>query len=128
MVIYAVFGVGVGNLGRGSAPRRPMPEWVEMLNRHLGDRAPSVQIVGFFGHTGNFLADSPSTDLEQVTARFGRLLETEWVVRPIDDVRTALTALADAPKPETQDGIRWTPGLAFHRRAGIECGNVSTTP
>jgi hypothetical protein len=127
-MIYAVFGVGIGNLGRGAAPRRPMPEWAEMLKRHLVDGTPSVHIIGFFGHTGNFLADSPSTTLEMVTARFGRVLETEWVVRPIDDVRTALTALANAPRPEAQDGIRWTPGLAFRGRAGTEGGNILTTP
>lgn len=128
MAIYAVFGVGVGNLGRGRAPRRRMPEWVEMLNRHLADGTPSVKIIGFFGHTGNFLADSPTIDLKDATSRFDRLLETDWVVRPMDEVRAALIALADTPKPEAQDGIRWSLGLAFHGRAGIECGSILTTP
>jgi len=105
-----------------------MPKWVEMLNRHLADGTPSVQIIGFFGHTGNFLADSPSNNLEEVTARFCRLLETDCVVRPIDDVQANLTALADARKPEAQDGIRWTLGLAFHGRAGIDCRSILTTP
>ena len=128
MALYAVFGVGLGNLGRGQPPRRPMAEWVEMLNRHLLDGPPSVQVIGFFGHTGNFLADSPSTELEEVTTRFDRLLDSHWVVRPIVDVRAALTALADAPKPEPEDGIRWTLGVGFHGRAGIECVSVATTP
>jgi hypothetical protein len=127
-MIYAVFGVGIGNLGRSRAPRNPMPEWAEMLNRHLADGTPPVQITGFFGHTGNFLADSPSTNLEKVAARFGRALGTDWAVRPIDDVQTALTALANARRPEAQDGIRWTLGLAFQGRAGIEGGSILTTP
>jgi hypothetical protein len=127
-MIYAVFGVGIGNLGRSRAPRSPMPEWAEMLNRHLADGTPPVQIIGFFGHTGNFLADSPSTSLEKVAARFGRrVLETDWMVRPMDDVQAALAALASAPRPEAQDGIRWTLGLAFQGRAGIEGGSVLTT-
>jgi hypothetical protein len=67
-MIYAVFGVGIGNLGRGRAARRPMSEWVELLKRHLSDGTPPVHISGFFGHTGNFLADSPSTDLVKVAA------------------------------------------------------------
>ena len=95
MAIYTVFGVGVGNLGHGRMPRRTMAQWVEMLNRHLSQGHPVVRIVGSFGHTGNFLADSVSTDLDEVTAGFKRLLETGWVVRPIDDVRGALTALSD---------------------------------
>jgi len=99
-----------------------------MLNRHLSEGNPSVQIIGSFGHTGNFLAHAPSTDLGKVTTRFGRLLDTDWVVLPIDDVQAALTALADVPEPAAEDGIRWTLGLAFRRRAGVECGNVVTTP
>jgi hypothetical protein len=86
-MIYAVFGVGVGNLGRGGATRRPMPEWVEMLNRHLADGTRPVHISGFFGHTGNFLADSPSASLEKVAARFGGALGTDWVVRPIHEFK-----------------------------------------
>ncbi len=128
MAIYAVFGIGVGNLGRGRAPRRPMPRWVEMLNGHLPEGSPTARIIGFFGHTGNFLADSPSTELEAVTARFNSLLDIEWVVRPIDDVRAALSALADAPEPEAEDGIRWTLGLAFHGLNGTEGSYISTTP
>ena len=127
MAIYAVFGVGVGNLGRGRAPRRPMSKWVELLNSQLPQGRPSVRIIGFFGHTGNFLADSLSTDLEEVTARFRRLLDTDWVVRPIDDVNAALTALADIPRPQDENGVRWTLGLAFHGGAGIACGTVATT-
>ena len=128
VAIYAVFGVGVGNLGHGRAPRRPMVKWVEILNRHLSHGHPSVRIVDFFGHTGNFLADSVSTDLEEVTARLKGLLETNWVVRPIDDVHVALTALADVSEPENEDGIRWTLGLAYHGGTGITCGTVTTTP
>jgi len=127
VAIYAVFGVGVGNLGRGRAPRRLMAQWVEMLNRHLSQRHLSVRIVDFFGHTGNFLADSVST-LEEVTARFKRLCDTDWVVRPNDEVRAALTALAGACEPEDEHGIRWTLGLAFHGGTGTTCGTVATTP
>lgn len=125
MAIYAVFGIDVGNLRR--APRRPMPEWVEMLNRYFLTGSPSLRILDFFGHTGNFLADSPSTDLPEVAARFGHLFDTDWVVCPIDDARAALTALADGPQPQREDGIRWTPGLVFHGGPDIGEGNIPTT-
>ena len=128
MALYAVFGIGVGNLGRGRTPRRPMSKWVQLLNRHLPQRHPLIRITGYFGHTGNFLADSDSIDLEEVTARFGKLLGTAWVVPPIDDVCTALTGLADVPEPLAENGIRWTLGLAFHGGVGIACGSVATTP
>ena len=49
-------------------------------------------------------------------------------MRPLGDVLAFLSALANVPKPETQDSIRWTPGLAFHGGVVIECGNVTTTP
>jgi hypothetical protein len=101
---------------------------MEMLNKHLSHGHPSVRIVSFFGHTGNFLAHSESTNLDEVTARFRRLLETDWVVRPIDDVRVALTALDDISEPKDEAGIRWTLGLAFHGGNGIGCDTVATTP
>ncbi len=128
MALYAVFGVGIGNLGRGRTPRRPMSKWVELLNRHLPQADPPVRIIAFFGHTGNFLAESASTDLEEVTARFEDVLDTAWVVRPLDDVRAALTAIADLPEPRGENGIRWTLGLAFRREAGIAPGSIATTP
>lgn len=127
MCIYAVFGIGVGNLGRGRTVRRPMSEWVEMLNRHLAYGTPPVRIIGFFAHTGNFLADSPSTEVEEVAARFDCLLETDWVIRPIDDVRATLISLVDAPRPEAEEGVRWTLGLAFHGRSGMECRSMLST-
>ena len=105
-----------------------MAKWVEMLNRHLSQGHPSVHIVGFFGHTGNFLADSVSSDLKEVTTRFKRLLETDWVVRPIEDVRATLTALADISEPENEEGIRWTLGLVFHDGTGMTGGTVEPTP
>lgn len=126
MPIYAAFGIGVGNLGHG-APRRPMARWVEMLNAELSHGYPSVRVIGSFGHTGNFLADSLSTDLQEVTDRFGRALDTDWVVRPIDDVRAALTALARVAEPRYEMGIRWTSGVAFHGGRGIEFGSVART-
>jgi hypothetical protein len=104
-----------------------MPKWVEMLNEHLPHGKPTVRIIGFFGHTGNFLADSPSTDLREVAARFTGLVDTDWVVRSIGDVQAALTALADAPRPGAEKGIRWTPGVAFHGLDGIQYGQLSTT-
>jgi hypothetical protein len=105
-----------------------MTKCVEMLNRNLVQGNPSVRILGFFGHTGNFLADSVSTDLHEVTARFKRLLDTDWVVCPMDDVRGALTTLTDISEPEDEDDIRWTPGLAFHGETSINCDAVATTP
>lgn len=128
MAIYVALGVGVGNLGRGRAPRRPMLKWVDMMNMDLSHGHPSVRIVGFFGHTANFLADSASTDLEQVTARFRGLLATDWVVCPIADMVAALIALDHASKPQEEYGIRWTRGLAIHGAVSIAWGTVTTTP
>jgi len=124
--LYAVFGVGIGNFGRGRArSRRPMARWVQMLNERLLDGDPAAQIIGVFGHTGNFLVDSPARSLAEVSARFHRLLDTDWVVRRIEDVRAALVVLADAPQPTQAERVRWTPGFAFGD--GAACGAVSST-
>jgi hypothetical protein len=123
---YAIFGIGIGNLGRSRGPRRSTSAWRQMLNAELQAGDPPVHIIQSFGHTGNFLADSPSTCLAEVTARFHRLLGTDWVVRPVSDVRAALTALAGALAPSTEEDARWTPGLAFHAGRGVE-GSIAPT-
>jgi hypothetical protein len=105
-----------------------MSKWVDLLNRHLAEGYPAVRITRSFGHTGNFLADSPSSDFSKIAARFERLLHTDWVVHPVEDVRAALRTLAAARQPPNQKGIRWTPGLAFRGGTGVEFENVATTP
>jgi hypothetical protein len=45
MALYAVFGVGIGNLGRQRIPRRPMANWVKDLNILLRQGTPSVRIL-----------------------------------------------------------------------------------
>src|SRR2546428_11207328 len=115
MALYAVLGVGVGNVGRGQARRRPMDDWVLLLNARLAEAQPRVEILRYFRHTGNFLATSPSDILGEVSARFdGLLLETDWVVRPLADVVSALSALSTASRPQVEAGIRWTAGLVLH--------------
>jgi len=119
MALYAVLGVGVGNVGRGQARRRPMDDWVLLLNARLAETQPRVEILRYFRHTGNFLAASPSDILEEVSDRFDGLLETEWVVRPLADVGSALSALSAASRPQVEAGIRWTAGLVLHGGAGV---------
>ena len=126
MALYAVLGVGVGNVGRGQARRRPMDDWVSLLNASLAEGQPRVEILRYFRHTGNFLASSRCV-LEEVSDRFDGLLETDWIVRPIADVASALTALSTAPRPEVEAGIRWTAGLVLHGRAGVPCGALAST-
>ena len=127
MEVYAVLGVGLGNVGRGQARRRTMADWVALLNAQLAAGQPPVEIRGSFRQTGSFLAASPSGVLEEVSGRFGGLLDTEWVVRPLSDVMSALTALSMAPGPEVEPGIRWTAGLVLHGGAGLPCGAVTST-
>ena len=127
MALYAVLAAGVGNVGRGQARRRRMADWVSLLNAHLAAGQPRVEILGYFRQTGNFMATSLSGVLEEVTERFDGLLDTEWVVRPLDDVASALTVLLAAPQPETETGIRWTAGLVLHGGAGVPCGAVTST-
>ena len=131
--LYAVFGIGIGNLGRSNTPRRSMSRWVQMLNANLLGGHPSLRILGSFGHTGNFLTDSPSRNLAEVAARFHRLLDADWVVRPIDDVRAALMAVADAHDPPMRKAFAGHPASPFmpeqallaarsSQHRGLSCG------
>jgi hypothetical protein len=128
VALYAVFAVGIGNLGRQRTPRCPMTEWVKRLNRALGNGTPPLQVVGFFGHTGNFLVSCSITDPESVRACFIGQLQTDWIVRRIEDVKSAVTASATYPKPEARAGIRWTQGLAFSEDPNVECRRLQRTP
>jgi hypothetical protein len=128
VAVYAVFAVGIGNLGRQRTPRRPMTEWVKRLNRTLGNGTPPLQVVGFFGHTGNFLVSCSLTEPHAVRALFIGQLETDWIVRRIEDVKSAVTESATYPKPEARLGIRWTQGLAFSEDPNMECKRLQWTP
>jgi len=119
VVLYAVFGVGIGNIGRGRVQRRrPMSRWVQMLNERLLDGDPAAQIIGVFGHTGNFLADSPAGSLTDVSAPFYHLLGTDWVVRPIEDLRAALRVLA----------VKKSPASTFSELRKLEANAFSDDP
>jgi hypothetical protein len=104
-----------------------MAEWVKRLNRALGNGRPPLQVVGFFGHTGNFLVSCSLTDPEAVRARFIGQLETGWIVRRIEDVKSAATDSATYPKPKARVGTRWTQGLAFSEDPNVECKRLHRT-
>ncbi len=118
MAFYAVFGIGIGNVGSTSA-RRPMEKWIEMLNQRLGDAGSPVRVIRSVGHTGNFVVSSPSSILEEVSAQFNRLLDTAWVVRSAEDVQGVSSLLSNVAPPNGEGDIRWTLGGAFHAGAGI---------
>jgi hypothetical protein len=105
-----------------------MTEWVKRLNRTLGNGTPPLQVVGFFGHTGNFLVSCSLTDPEAVKARFIGQLETDWIVRRIEDVKRAVTESATYPEPDARAGTRWTQGLAFSEDPNLDCRRLQRTP
>lgn len=118
IVLYAVFDMNIGNLGRGRVPRRPMPEWVAAMSACLAGLDPGIRVIDSFGHTGNFLAASTCSAAPEVAGRFKDFLNTHWAVLPLAEVESAVRVLAEAPEPEAEEGIRWTPGLVMQVEAG----------
>jgi hypothetical protein len=123
MPMMVALAVNIGNLGRAPAPRYPMAELVQNLQATFRAQGGRVQVLDFFGHTGNFLLESDD-HAGDIAVAFSRLLRTPCAVLPIARVAEASAAVQALSPPAKESGLRWTPGAAFH----VSGSRSSATP
>jgi hypothetical protein len=101
-MILLGFALGQNNFGRG---RARMSELVEEIERQLPS---SCRFVVYFGASGNVAVEAPTAEAVRpaLRAASGR----DWAVLSQDPVARAL---GDLGPVREEDGVRWTPGLAF---------------
>lgn len=69
MTLFFAFGVDMGNLRKDVMPRARMQELIRSWNKQLAStESVSLEFLGFYRHTGNFLFEAHGNDqLERVT-------------------------------------------------------------
>ena len=118
MPLFFAFGVDMGNLRKDVMPRARMEELIRSWNKQLAStESVSLEFLGFFRHTGNFLVGAHGND--QVESIAKTLAQAEalpvFAVFPKDEFLSCLGLLRKAlfQTPRTPPGRRWTPGLVM---------------
>jgi hypothetical protein len=93
MQTFAVFGVGLGNLGASRRKRVKASRWVVELNRLLKAASAPATVVASYGHTGNFIVQSMAKR-KAVCQTMGQVLGTSCAALTISE----LQALAETLK------------------------------
>jgi hypothetical protein len=104
-----------------------MHAWVDEMNAALTSPAPSIHILEWFGHTGNFVAASELHEPAQVAKQLEVVLKTNCAVFPLDKMEAIIKIVTEAPKPEAETGVRWTPGIVLQVRTGERGREVTLT-
>jgi hypothetical protein len=115
--LYIAFGVNIGNLGRVGGRRKEMGEWTQEINRKLETLESSTSIVGWYGHTGNFVVESSRTEPSEFITELASAAGVSCAVVPYSDVVEYASVVERAVSPRPLVGKRWTPGIAFAVKA-----------
>lgn len=70
-----------------------------------------VELLAAYRATGNYVVKAASRPL--VHGELVRLANSRWAVVSEDDLKQGLEALGTWRRPRAEEGVRWTPGLAF---------------
>ena len=130
MVLYIVFGLDIGNVGRIKASRPSTKTLLIAWNQRLStSREIRLEFSGAYGHTGNYVLRTPGHEyLESIIAVLVRYIPThKFVVFDytkflvvLDPIRRALTQM-----PPAIPGRRWTPGIVMDMNPH---GRIPPTP
>jgi len=117
LALHIAFGVNIGNLGRISEKRKEMDEWTLEFNRKLASLESSTKIVSWYGHTGNFVVESSSTERSDIASELASVVGASFAVVPHDDVVHFASAAEKAASPSPLEGKRWSSGIVFAVRS-----------
>ena len=106
---YLAFEVGRSNLGDKHA-RLPMPELRELWNRKL--EAQGISIRASYGHTGNYVIQSP-LGLQVLSSVASSILERTFTIFHAAEVADFLDQAASVELPSSSFGLRLAPGAVM---------------
>jgi len=112
---HIAFGVNIGNLSGSKRPREPMVSRCDRINRSLVRKGVDLHVVGYFRQTGNLVLETAALHPTEA-ANF--LSEADgdgatWMAVPEKTLRKVVEKVRKILPPEDEEGVRWTPGLAF---------------
>lgn len=112
MQTFAVFGVGLGNLGGSKRKRVKAARWVAQLNLLLKAASAPTTVVASYAHTGNFIVQSMAKR-KTVCQAMGQVLGTSCAVLTISELQTLAEKLEELEIPAPLPRLRYTPGAVI---------------
>src|SRR2546425_4312167 len=110
---YIALGVNIGNLSRGKKPREPMVSRCDRINRSLARKSVDLRVIGFYRHTGNLVLETTTLQPTQSAQILSEADGGTWMAVSEATMRKAVEEVRETASPEPEEGVRWTPGLAF---------------
>ncbi len=130
MPVYLAFGVDFNNVGN-SDERTPMKSLCDGWNKRL-PTAEGLEVIGYFGHAGNFVLRALGDNVEQISEVLRRASSERFAVFEQAHFQLWLKAVERnlvSPRPPT-DGRRWTPGMVMDTNpdGGVSPKPIDVTP
>src|SRR5262245_47226915 len=110
---HVVLGVNVGNLKRGKTRREPMFARCDRINRYLARENADLRVIGFYRHTGNLMLKTTTLQPAQAAHILSEADGGTWMAVSEAAMRKTVQEVRKLQAPESEQGVRWTPGLAF---------------
>jgi hypothetical protein len=110
---YIALGVNIGNLSRGKKLREPMLSRCYRINQTLARMGVDLRVVGFYRHTGNLVLETVVLDITELANLLSKVDGATWMAISEATMRKVVVDVREMQSPEAEEGVRWTPGLAF---------------
>lgn len=110
---HIALGVNIGNLSRGKRARELMLSRCQRINQSLAEKAIDLRLIGFFRHTGNLVIETGTQQPVQAATILSEIDGAIWTAVSEATIRSAVEKTCKILPPESEKGVRWTPGLAF---------------
>jgi hypothetical protein len=113
VMTYIALGVNIGNISREKRVREPMQSRCQRINQSLTEKGIDLRVTGFFRHTGNLVIETGSQQPAQAATILAEIDGAIWTAVSEATMRSAVGKTRKLLPPESEKGVRWTPGLAF---------------
>jgi hypothetical protein len=123
---FISFGVNIGNVSRGPRSREPISARCNRINESIARDGTDLLVTAFCRHTGNLVLETASLQPEEAATILSKADGATWMAISAEDLRTAVEELSALAPPDSEDGVRWTPGLAL-AVTKPKIGHVSST-
>jgi hypothetical protein len=94
-----------------------MRTWIVEINAKLTSLQSSTRIVDWYGHTGNFVVESPRTNRLEIASELASAVRVSFAVLSYSETLNFALAAEKAASPPAVEGKRWTSGIAFAVKA-----------
>src|SRR5262245_30098322 len=101
-----------------------MTPWISAINESLLSKNVDLQVVACFGHTGNFILETQSSNFSKISSELASASGETFFVMPVARLKEYLAHLDRLPMPMREDRVRWTAGASFRMEYQTDDGEI----